>query len=577
MLDNVKGNLIFEDKVISSQEINNSIGDIISRLVNGYLGDGVLGIFLPREPDLLYCILAALKLNIPFVILDTNAPKERLEYMLSAAKVSAVITKKEYVKKKCFKNNIIIDSDENERLLKSHVVYRNRLAYIVYTSGSSGRPKAVEISREAFLRFEEAFGKYLLPAENNRILCLSASVFDIFLVESILALRIGLDVVLANDIEHINPRDIARLIEKWNVNILQLTPSRLQLLQEYDHNLNSLREVKKVFMGGESLPETALYSLQMKTNAQIYNCYGPSECTIWSTISDLTYKTSIDIGKALSNTNIYIVNDDMKILDINEIGEICISGCSLADGYSGNEKLTNEKFVFLPKVNERVYLTGDLGRINESRDIEYLGRKDNQIKYHGYRIEPEEIETYLCKIEGVSRAIVVKQTYDKREILTAFYKGDNCIDLLTFKKNLKLYLPDYMIPTSYIRVRDFVYTVNGKINRMAADYFEQYDLKPCGINSNEILIDDELYRNIEFVIRSFISDKISSMMENEKDLDQVLAEIDSITFIMLVVELEKLFDVEFDIKMLVRANFPSVGAFYEYIFSLIHSTPKNRL
>ena len=211
-----------------------------------------------------------------------------------------------------------------------------------------------------------------------------------------MALNKGLTVVLADEEEQRNPKLMAKFIQDNAVDIIQMTPSRMQLLLNYDKELICLKSVKEIMIGGEAFPFGLLQTLQEKTTARIYNMYGPTETTIWSTISNLTYKDHIDIGRPIKNTEIYIMDDSLTLLPSGQIGEICIGGKGLAKGYVGRDDLTAEKFIYLPqKPNVRVYRTGDMGRHLPDGDLEYLGRTDNQVKIRGHRVELEEIESHL--------------------------------------------------------------------------------------------------------------------------------------------------------------------------------------
>lgn len=192
------------------------------------------------------------------------------------------------------------------------------------------------------------------------------------------ALYKGLTVVLANDDEQRSPKLMAKLIQDNDVDMIQMTPSRMQLLLNHDKELSCLKNAKEIMIGGEPFPLSLLRTLQEKTTAKIYNMYGPTETTIWSTVSELTNKDRIDIGHPIKNTEIYIVDENLSILPDGEAGEICIAGKGLAKGYVNRDDLTAEKFIYLlQKPDVRVYRTGDLGCYLPDGDFEYLGRTDN--------------------------------------------------------------------------------------------------------------------------------------------------------------------------------------------------------
>lgn len=162
-----------------------------------------------------------------------------------------------------------------------------------------------------------------------------------------MALYKGLTVILANKEEQRNPKFMAQLIRDNAVDMVQMTPSKMQLLLNHDKELFCLKNVKEIMIGGEPFPISLLHTLQEKTTAKIYNMYGPTETTIWSTVSDLTCRDRIDIGRPIKNTEVYIVNENLSILPVGEVGEICIAGKGLAKGYVGRSDLTKEKFIYL--------------------------------------------------------------------------------------------------------------------------------------------------------------------------------------------------------------------------------------
>lgn len=294
-------------------------------------------------------------------------------------KASKILTHKKY--RKNFNEEKVIYIDENETVDFREESNKSESAYILYTSGTTGIPKGVEVTREGLFNFIEGISEIIDFSAGKRIACFTTVSFDIFILESIMALYRGLVVVLANEDEQRNPRLMAKLIQDNEVDMVQMTPSRMQLLLNYDKELSCLKNVKEIMIGGESFPLSLLRRLKEKTNAKIYNMYGPTETTIWSTVSDLTQKDRIDIGRPIKNTEVYIVDESLSILPEGQVGEIYIAGKGLARGYVGKNDLTIEKFIYLPqKPDVRVYRTGDMGRYLPDGDLEYLGRTDNQVK-----------------------------------------------------------------------------------------------------------------------------------------------------------------------------------------------------
>ena len=292
--------------------------------------------------------------------------------------------------------------------------------------------------------------------------------------------------------------------------------------------------------------------------------YGPAETTIWSTVSDLTCKDRIDIGRPIKNTEIYIVDENLSIVPDGQAGEICIAGIGLAKGYVGRDNLTSEKFIYLSQQpNVRVYRTGDIGHYLPNGDLEYLGRTDNQVKIRGHRIELEEIEACLNQFAGIKQSIVIAlETDETDKALEAFYTSNNHIETKDIISFLSLRLPDYMIPVIFKRVESFIQTANGKIDRKRVlECIEINEQNSLSKDGNTIELNDT-QRKIFQVIASNLNSEIGDVTLETGFSD---AGVDSITFIKIVVALESEFGFEFDDEMLLITAFPTIKSMIEYI------------
>jgi acyl-coenzyme A synthetase/AMP-(fatty) acid ligase/acyl carrier protein len=321
-------------------------------------------------------------------------------------------------------------------------------------------------------------------------------------------------------------------------------------------------------IGGEPFPINLLTTLQRKTTAKIYNMYGPTETTIWSSISDVTHKDRIDIGTPIKNTQILIIDDNLHILD-GQDGEIAISGDGLAKGYHGDDELTARKFVFLPQIpNMRVYRTGDLGHYLPDGNLECLGRMDNQVKIRGFRIELEEIESYINSFSGISQSIVKKIDINESDsILEAFYISESDVNLEILKDYLRSSLPEPMIPVKFNRITAFSYLPNGKINRKIID---EANVVPISGNANNECLSDKL-SELQQKAFTIIKSNFKENLINDISLDTNLLDIgiNSITFINIVISLEAAFDFEFDDDMLILEKLPDICNIIKYVESKI--------
>lgn len=527
-----------------------------------------IGILLDRNRAMLSAIYNAFQNYITYVPVDPSLPDERINRLVADSQLDCVITSKKY--KSRVKNCDVTLVNEDDVIQFEQSRKHNDVAYVLYTSGSTGTPKGVEVTHEALENFIEGVSAVIDFSPNKRIACLTNISFDIFFLESIMALEKGLSVILADEYEQKNPKLMAKLISDNRVDMIQMTPSRMQLLINCDPELKCLTNVKEIMLGGEALPLTMLKILQEKTCARIYNMYGPTETTVWSTISDLTCKDQVDIGTPIINTQIYIVDSDMNIVPDGEKGEICIAGKGLAKGYVGQVGLTNEKFVYLPQHSTvKVYRTGDYGRYLTNGALECLGRMDYQIKIRGHRIELEEIEYNITQFDGIIQSIVVATNVGESEYkLEAFFTSSNDVDIEKLREFLQLKIPNYMIPTFYKRVESFVFTSNGKIDRKRLkEYSEYFDDHPSEVTSGEQILTD-FQRGILDIIVSNIEDK-SIFIGPKTNLS--VTGVDSITFIKIVVSLEVAYGIEFSDEKILMSEFPTVKTLIEYVESEIGS------
>jgi amino acid adenylation domain-containing protein len=339
--------------------------------------------------------------------------------------------------------------------------------------------------------------------QSDSILSLTTISFDIFGLETLLPLTRGTRVIIGSEKEQINPGFIASVLKRERVTIFQATPSRLQMIIEDEDASNSLELLEYLLVGGEAFPPLLLEKARNLVKGRIYNMYGPTETTIWSTVKDVTGKQALNIGKPIANTGIYILDKQHQLLPVAVPGELYISGHGLARGYLNRPDLTSEKFYlrqpggalfektappgppcknFLRErfyrpywfyITHRFYLyrTGDLSRWLPDGNIEFLGRIDLQVKIRGFRIELEEIEIQLLKQVEIKKAVVICRNEENNDkYLCAYIVPDQSseeINTSQLKDQLSNHLPDYMIPTFIIILEKIPLTASGKVNRPA--------------------------------------------------------------------------------------------------------------
>jgi amino acid adenylation domain-containing protein len=499
--------LQFKDETLTYRELNEQA----NRLAGVLRGHGVkpnnpVAIMVNRSLEMIIGIMAILKAGGAYLPIDPEYPGERIKYMLEDSETGILLTQDELNSKAEFRG-IVLDLNDRRVFQKGAVELAKvntarDLAYIIYTSGSTGQPKGVMIEHRAVHNFIRGITERIDFTAGKTILALTTISFDIFGLETLLALAGGLKIVIASEQEQLNPMLLSEVIIQNRIEMLQITPSRLQLLLSDEHYRSCFENLTEIMIGGEALPESLLGEVRKLTRAKIYNMYGPTETTIWSTVKDLTAdtaKTAVNIGTPIANTQIYIVDPNNRPQPVGVAGELCIAGDGLARGYWKQPELTAEKFIFNPfhddyklqitdsklnqlnsenfnlqsgilnlKSNRRMYRTGDLAKWLPDGNIEFLGRIDYQVKIRGYRIELGEIEVQLLKYEAVKEAVVVAGEDGKgNKYLCAYLSGDRELTVQELRAYLSGVLPEYMVPSYFSQLFKLPLTPNGKIDRKA--------------------------------------------------------------------------------------------------------------
>ncbi|HEV8543986.1 MAG TPA: non-ribosomal peptide synthetase, partial [Verrucomicrobiae bacterium] len=343
------------------------------------------------------------------------------------------------------------------------------LAYVIYTSGSTGLPKGVQVPHRALTNFLLSVQREPGLTAADRLLAVTTLSFDIAGLELWLPLISGATVILAGADEAKDPAALSNLIGKHDVTMMQATPITWNALL---HSGWAGKKNLKALCGGEPMTRQLADSL-LDACGEVWNMYGPTETTIWSTISRVhPGDGSISIGRPIANTEIYILDRHLNPVPFGSDGEIFIGGDGLARGYLNRAELTAEKFIAHPfKNNARLYRTGDLGRYLTDGNIICLGRTDSQVKVRGFRIELGEIESVLEKHPFVRKAVLATQEdSDGGKELVAFWMGkEGNGDPAPAESELRRFLgdrlPTYMVPTAWQRVSALPLTPNGKIDR----------------------------------------------------------------------------------------------------------------
>ncbi|MDO5555650.1 MAG: amino acid adenylation domain-containing protein [Clostridia bacterium] len=468
--------LVFENQKLTYKELNEKANSLANYLRNkGICRNDIVGIMVNRSLEMIIGIIAVLKSGGCYIPIDPEYPQDRIEYMLQNSEAKMLLTFEKLENKVDFNNKIFIELsnniyNENYNNLEN-INNPEDLAYVIYTSGSTGLPKGVMLKHKALSNLTHYCNNYVSYLKNNKyrnIVSVTTISFDIFIFETLISLQKGLKLIIANENEQTIPRLLNNLIEKEKIEIVQMTPSRMQLLVNSAIDIPNLQKINFITLAGEQLPLSLVQKLKLiNKNVIIYNGYGPSETTVFSTFTDVTKCSEITIGRPLNNTQIYILDSNKSLCPINIPGEIYISGDGVGLGYINNSDLTNKSFInnlFIE--NTIMYKTGDLAFYKNTGEIVCLGRTDSQIKIRGLRIELEEIENKILEVSNIRSCVVTKKSnLEGHEFLCAYFIKNGIININNIRNLLKSKLPTYMIPQYFVELEKLPYTPNGKIDK----------------------------------------------------------------------------------------------------------------
>lgn len=461
--------VIYFDEKISYRELDEKSTLMAGRLRSeGVIKDDVVGVMVDRTIDLIICVLGIMKAGGTYLPLDTIYPVERINYILEDSRCQFLLLNSSLNEEIVFQGIIldIRDKREIEFNFDYQTMSRDSTAYIMYTSGSTGVPKGVPISHEALTSFLKGISKRIPFQSNDRILAVTTISFDISILELVIPLAMGITIVLADSRIGRNPRLLVEYIKTKEVSIIQMTPTRMSLLLECVDD-DWVKSVRTILIGGESFSMNLLERLKNICDARIFNMYGPTECTIWVSVAELTNEHLIDIGTPLEGTELIILDEEQKPVKQGEIGEICVVGKQLSRGYLNKLELTKKKFITISNDPDIIiYRTGDYGCVLSNGNFVCKGRIDEQVKIRGYRIEINEIEQRLLQYPGINKAVVIAMSgKNDTKYLCTYYESRLVLKESELRKYLKKFLPYYMIPEQFIWMECLPETLNQKIDK----------------------------------------------------------------------------------------------------------------
>ena len=447
--------LITDQKSFTYKELDEVSNELAHYLLSNYnLGvEDLIGVKLDRSEWLPISLLAVLKSGCAYVPIDPNYPAQRIAYIEEDSKCKVTID-----------NNLLETFRQAAPISKSlpKVSFTvDNLAYIIYTSGSTGKPKGVMITHQnasAMLHWSQ---REFSDTDFEILYAVTSHCFDLSVYEFFYPLSIGKQIRLLS-----NGLAIGDYIDYDKKVLINTVPSVVHTLIEKGISFENATGIN---LAGEAFP-VSIANYFKDSGIAVRNLYGPSEDTTYSSYYRVEgfYENSVPIGKALDNTQFYILSDALALQPMGVIGEICISGDGLSRGYLYQPELTAEKFIPNPfAAGTKLYKTGDLGKWLADGTISYIGRKDSQVKIRGHRVELGEIEQALQAQEAIDRCVVVTAIVQGDPVIVSYLVSNTLVDKQQLRLSLGRELPDYMLPGYYVFLDQFPLTPNGKIDKKA--------------------------------------------------------------------------------------------------------------
>ena len=461
----------FDGETLSYGELNTRANRLARHLQKQGVGQETLvGVCLDRGVDLIVSMLAIFKAGAAYLPLDPKYPAARLRYMIEDASLPVIVSRDELVdllaefEVRVDTDSAQIDAEAADNLGRQ--ASAESLAYVIYTSGSTGRPKGTLLEHIGLCKVSAEQEHWFGAGPGSRVLQFSSPNFDASLFDITMALTTGATLVLARQ-EALQPGPpLAAVLRDRRISILTIPPSSLGVLVP-----ESLPDLKVINVAGEACPASLVD--RWAPGRRLFNLYGPTECTIWSTAQECVAGSGPPtIGRPIANTRIYVLDRHGQPTPVGVPGEMCIGGVGVARGYLNLEEMTRQRFVDdpLPGGSGRMYRTGDKARYLADGTLEFIGRMDQQVKVRGFRIELGEIEAVLGQTAGVEAAVVVARddsAGDRRLVAYVVPGGARQATVDGLRSALQDQLPVHMVPANFVLLERLPLTPNGKVDQQA--------------------------------------------------------------------------------------------------------------
>jgi amino acid adenylation domain-containing protein len=470
------GAIVFDEEKVTYAELNRRANQLAHHLrAHGVGPDALVGVLLERSVEMVVGLLGILKAGAAYVPIDPTYPPERIAFMLDDANVSVILTRQHFAARLpegrarvlCLEtagDALARESVENP----AHVATPLHLAYVIYTSGSTGTPKGVAIEHRSVVAFLAWAVAAFPPDALNGVLASTSICFDLSVFEIFAPLSCGGRMILAENALH-----LPSIVAAPEVTLVNTVPSAMAELVRSQAVPPAVRVVN---LAGEALSNRLAQSIYEQANVErVFNLYGPSEDTTYSTWTLVGKGTQSEptIGRPISNTRVYVLDEKMEVVPVGVAGELYIGGSGLARGYLNRPGMTAERFVpdpFSDEPGARLYRTGDVVRYRAEGSLKFVGRIDHQVKVRGFRVEPGEVEARLRQHESVREAFVVarEDTPGEKRLVAYLVASPETILLVDeLREYLKERLPHYMIPSAFVTLDALPLTPHGKLDRKA--------------------------------------------------------------------------------------------------------------
>lgn len=466
----------FNNNQLTYEQLNARANQLAHYLRAQGVGAGAMvGVHVDRSFDMVVALLGVLKAGAAYVPMDPGFPRERLAYMIEDAGIALIITQAalegELPPHQAAVLRLDTDWPAVSQLADHNLaseVKGDQLAYVIFTSGSTGRPKGVQVTHGGLTNFLLSMQAEPGLTADDVLLAVTTISFDIAALELYLPLISGAQVVILSRDAAWDGRLIAEALAKCGATVMQATPVTWQMLLESGW---TGRPALKILCGGEALPASLAQRL-LEQGHTLWNMYGPTETTIWSTVAQVESAAGIiSIGRPIANTTVYVLDASLQPVPVGLTGTLYIGGAGVARGYIQRPDLTAERFIANPFGPGQIYNTGDIARWLPDGRLECLGRVDHQVKIRGFRIELGEIEAALENLPGVEKAVAIarEDTPNDKQLAAYVLAQDRAagLDTNALREKLKSVLPAYMLPAAVMALDVFPLTPNGKIDRRA--------------------------------------------------------------------------------------------------------------